>query len=611
MLRFMALVWNEDDRTQRDRANALGQRAREAAQWTACVAKAGLRVYVVATDPQEILILPDEIGVIVGNLYERDDRYSGSYSSPHISSTQLLQSKGRELVRSFWGQYVAFLVDRANGTKWILRDPAASLSVFRGSDNGVLIYFSDLPDFVSLNIGHLLVDWLYIRSHICTSALQAEATGLANIQELPGGQCDEVSKADFKSNFYWLPSHFAQRSRDDFSATSSRLRETAQQCVNAWCSRYPNLVHQLSGGLDSSVVASCLHAVPWRPNVTCLNYHYSCDDIGDERRYARSVAQALGFPLIERRAKTTAPLHQMEDVDISPRPSLYITSLFESETIQLAKSLGAAAIWTGNLGDGLFWEVRDFTPATDCLWKIRTLSRFTGAVLDTAEVTQSSIWRVLRLALARRLAGAAYVSEIAHIATRALVDDDVLQQTDSARTAFIHPWMKYVEGLPPGKVRHVHMISQPMTVRPAKAGTDDPVYVHPLASQPLIELCLSVPTYDLIKGGRTRSLARNAFRNDLPVSVLGRRTKGDGSMLLNSLINGNRRYLREMLLDGIMLKQGLLNRDKLEAALSDQPTEVDPTELFHHLSTEIWLRRIAAFNEVAFKAQPQLSAEVI
>src|SRR3546814_10817974 len=43
--------------------------------------------------------------------------------------------------------------------------------------------------------------------------------------------------------------------------------------------------------------------------------------------------------------------------------------------------------------------------------------------------------------------------------------------------------------------------------------------VHPLMSQPIIEACLSVPSWEACRGGSDRSFTRRAFTGDLPPTV--------------------------------------------------------------------------------------------
>lgn len=120
-----------------------------------------------------------------------------------------------------------------------------------------------------------------------------------------------------------------------------------------------------------------------------------------------------------------------------------------------------------------------------------------------------------------------------------------------------------------------------------------PTLVIPLISQPLLELALSIPTYTLVTGGRDRGLARRAFSNDLPQELLARRTKSSSSNLLFEAYCRNKSLAREILLNGLLVREGLLQRDKVEeffnrACDCEAPGFVDLFVV--HLELELWLQ---------------------
>jgi asparagine synthase (glutamine-hydrolysing) len=62
------------------------------------------------------------------------------------------------------------------------------------------------------------------------------------------------------------------------------------------------------------------------------------------------------------------------------------------------------------------------------------------------------------------------------------------------------------------------------------------VNVSPLVSQPLIELCLAIPTWFWCADGQNRAIARKAFAGDLPPPTLARRSRGTSeSFILQAL----------------------------------------------------------------------------
>src|SRR3546814_10234900 len=74
-----------------------------------------------------------------------------------------------------------------------------------------------------------------------------------------------------------------------------------------------------------------------------------------------------------------------------------------------------------------------------------------------------------------------------------------------------HPWDEVVDDLPVGKIRHVQSIQRILDFldRPGRWYGRD--VVAPLLSQPVVELCLSIPGWQWVAGGSDRAVARQAF----------------------------------------------------------------------------------------------------
>jgi asparagine synthase (glutamine-hydrolysing) len=112
-------------------------------------------------------------------------------------------------------------------------------------------------------------------------------------------------------------------------------------------------------------------------------------------------------------------------------------------------------------------------------------------------------------------------------------------------------------------------------------------------SQPLTELCLRIPTYVLTAEGCERFVARQAFGGALPAEIFNRITKGGPRDAIKQLLAQNREFIRTLLLDGILVSQRLIDRERLRDALSPQPTRIRCVgiEILKLLNTEAWLRR--------------------
>jgi len=116
--------------------------------------------------------------------------------------------------------------------------------------------------------------------------------------------------------------------------------------------------------------------------------------------------------------------------------------------------------------------------------------------------------------------------------------------------------------------------------------------IDPLMSQPVVELCLSVPAGRLAVGDNDRPFARAAFAERLPPAVLTRQGKGNLTTYFAQSLGGSLDAVRAYLLDGRLAAQGLLDRERLDLALSPEQlvwTNIT-SELFVLMAIEAWAR---------------------
>jgi asparagine synthase (glutamine-hydrolysing) len=115
--------------------------------------------------------------------------------------------------------------------------------------------------------------------------------------------------------------------------------------------------------------------------------------------------------------------------------------------------------------------------------------------------------------------------------------------------------------------------------------------IDPLFSQPVIEACLRTPTYVLTAEGWDRATARYAFAGEVPPEIIRRRSKCVPEEYGKRVIAHNIAFIRELMMDGALAKQGMIDRDKLEIALSGCGVNGSGSaDLLKFVSTEAWLR---------------------
>jgi asparagine synthase (glutamine-hydrolysing) len=392
----------------------------------------------------------------------------------------------------------------------------------------------------------------------------------------------------------WDPRAICRERRiDRYEDAVAELRELTQKCVDAWARSDDPVLLGLSGGFDSAVVLGCLSASPSQAVITGLN-QYTAAAYEDEREYARAAAVRAGVKLLE------VPMHSAADrfdsrllaAPRSPKPG--VTALFRFLEIDLinriAEEVGARTLWTGQGGDHIFLQTAAAFSAGDYLDARRLRPGFMAAVGDAARLSKQSYWSVLKSAFSPRRAAASASDTLAR--TPYFVDSSALpKQVDDY---VLHPWAVDADAaeLPRGKQMQIRFLSEVVNRHRPIARRERAPQHHPLLSQPLMELCLQIPTYLLLRGGRERALAREAFADRVPFEILRRRDKGSIVSHATEMIRQSEPFIRELLLEGVLAGAGVIVRADLEPYIvQGQPfREEHLMPLLACIAAEVWAR---------------------
>lgn len=592
MVRYLALVWNDKNPFQDRLAHALLCKV------------AGLRSLlhaggfsVLCTCPQsecpDAYVLPRSRGVIIGRLFRRSDNEHLSTLSER-EARLILDTQGRRLIDHYWGAYVAFTRDSLGRTN-ILRDPSGALRCFLIETGGVRIICSDLEDCASLGLTFSF-NYAYIAAELAKCAMMGwRETGLNEAAAVLAGECVELHDGLIKRTQLWNPADIAKDRIENSAEAVKSLRREVMECARAWARCYPHILLMLSGGLDSSVLLACFQNMPRRPRMTCLNL-YLPGLHSDERIFARAAAKRAGVELLEQTRPTEIDLRSLLCLPRSARPSTNNTDaiMFGQLLNTVAREHGASAVFFGQMGDQLFCQKLGAFALADHVWSHGLVGCSIQVGMDVARLGEVSIWHVLpwgaSVGLLSRICGARIAKKL--IAWR------------SKRNPFLHPqalraldynlrqkWIDSIGGLPIGKLLHIGDISSGQAYfLPPHSSSDVPEWIMPLYSQPVIELCLRIPLYLLVEGGWDRSIARQAFAQDLPQELVARRRKGTRLGQHREVLTKNRTLVRQLLLDGMLAQSGLLDSRALERALAGEVIRDNNQLLERCIWTEAWMR---------------------
>lgn len=609
MFKYLGLCWNPRNPQESTLASSIldGLSRDCTEQWHPALQADGLVVlYTTRNRRETAYMLSPNNAVILGHCFENPD----SGTVPNLQATfsptvaqKIIASKGRLLISNFWGRYVAFLHERSTHTTWVLRDPSGHLPCFFADQDGVRVFFSSVEDCLAIGGRNFSINWQYVRAFACGGFFRSHMTGLREVSELRPGECMEFRAADDSKRIpYWTPADIVlSREIENVDLAVERVRDVTTACVGAWASRFPRIVHMLSGGLDSSIVLNCLHSAPTGPAITCVNYVTPGD--GDERAYARLQASTLGYALTERHEEVGAiDLQRAIHSRYFPNPRTLQYELrngdFESTFSDQSSPI---ALFTGEGGDHCFFQGPMIMSALDYVHRHGLDRAFLQIAARISVAEQLSIWSV-------------FYKTIQHMRTRdrwnpfyevhapsSIINPAVLAAIRDDDT-LTHPWLNRTD-ISHGKRMQIWYLLSALDAGtyyfPFYDSMGFPDRIMPLLSQPLIELCLQIPLHTHSAGGWQRAVERLAFAAEIPTPILLRREKGFISDFFIRLVEHNVLPIREFLMGGILACERIVDTRKLALLLSAGPSDLSDraalaarsSVLALFIGIEAWLRR--------------------
>lgn len=468
------------------------------------------------------------------------------------------QTGGRSLLADFWGGYVAVWVGADDRTR-VLRDPSAALPCLYIASEAAIFIASDARQLLNVAAAPARVDYVELARSIVSPDSGGRGTCLHGVCELSAGECLLVYHGLAVPELWWTPWHsVGQTPPRSFADASAELRDVVLDCVGRWTSRRASLVLGVSGGLDSSIVAasSCRSTRDLR----CLTM-VGPDPDGDETAYARTLTQALSLPLTVRHYDVGAIDLARSVLSHLPRPmGAYFLQGIESAHHAQMRDRQVDAFFTGHGGDAVFCSIRSAAPLLDRLAAEGIGFGLIHTARDIADLTGASFATILRLA-ARKYAR--------HRRARAAHSDPsglsakMVERLEPPTAR--HPWLTDIPRVPPGTREHVGMVLR--SLRNVELYSRDVCapQIAPLLSQPVIEKCLSVPSWMWIAGGIDRAVARHAFADLLPGALVERTAKGGPDGFMHALYRQRGGEIKALLRSGLLVTHGVLDPAFLDA----------------------------------------------
>jgi asparagine synthase (glutamine-hydrolysing) len=310
----------------------------------------------------QVRSLTDPNHVVIGSVFDRRATDQSRHDAAHIDSAGGdFASLCHFLIQSCWGSYIAFGIDPAAPDNLALyREPIGMHEALTWVAAGGLRIVTSRPETL-LPIAPppaFGINWDRAAQLLQFAGSAGESVPLTGVHTVPTGAIVTYVGAASQIQTLWSPARFAAQRGIWPRPPEECLPDLVDACIGAWASTNPVAIAELSGGLDSAIVASGLARVADQPVRRWFHY-YGPDAPGDERLFARAVAGRLILPLEERRVTNGAIDERLvESIPLGARPSVASLSLLHhADMAARGKALGATCLFTGQGGDALFFHL--------------------------------------------------------------------------------------------------------------------------------------------------------------------------------------------------------------------------------------------------------------
>lgn len=532
-----------------------------------------------ASEATPVLTLPNR-RVLIGHLFDRSGRIvqDGLTLPAPRSDTRLFQ----EILQNYWGEYVVICLAEAHQLT-ILREPSGGMPAFYAPCDGGSFVTSDISIAAKLGLYKRRINWTYISNFLAFPNLKTATTALEDVHELLPGCSMQLRGNHVTTRVEWSPWNYVASHRR-FSTPEDAVnttRSTVLSVVQAWAHVDRVILLELSGGLDSSIMAACLEGAD--ANVRCCTLTTTVPG-ADERQYAGLMADQLGAELQLR-------VLDFEDArfDFPPPPSAVVPgmALLQYAVDMAMKDAGTSydtvSHFTGGGGDTVFCYLRTAAPAVDAFREVGIGAGF-GAINHLSLLHGCTFWKAACVT-AKKL--------MRRPKSPCVADLTFLSPSIAAcLPADAHPWLNQPEGALPGDCERIADLVGTMMFRASSPRGQETWLRMPFLSQPVLEVCLRTPSWMAIAGGVNRAVARAAFADLLPPEVLNRRSKGTFVNYSGAAYQRSKAELRQFLLFGVLRERKLVDAAALERFFDREPAPRDTSfmRLFELAMIENWLR---------------------
>ncbi len=506
---------------------------------------------------------------------------------------------GEDCFSRLIGDWAIALWSESERSLYLARDHAGTRTLYYELADGNLLWSTYLETFFAEERSRLLDEGYATRYLACQPF--RDLTPYRGIRAVPPAHYlrlrgDTITR---KAHWQWMASRDICYRND--TGYEEHLFSSLSESIQRRTVPGSPIVAQLSGGMDSTSIV-CLsdyhrrkHGAGPEDLLDTLSYYDDTEPNWDERPYFSLTEARRGKAGIHVRASfmdcTFAPADaSLGDTFYPGADSATADRVGRSE--EPLNRGGYTTIVSGIGGDEVLGGVPTPLPElADCLvsWNLSGLLKQTTAwCLDKRAPLISMLFETAKFT------GDMY--------RRERTEKKSIPQWISRNLRHGHldsrqeePGSKGLYGLRPSSISNGHTWWSIMETLPHLYPTSFSrrEYRYPYLDRDLVEYLFAVPSEQLVRPGRRRSLMRRTLKTIVPAEILERRRKAFISRGPLASVRENETVIDELFRNSLLVDYGFIDPALLQSALKLTFSGADPTlwpGLMHAISLELWLR---------------------
>jgi asparagine synthase (glutamine-hydrolysing) len=504
---------------------------------------------------------------------------------PHRLSAST-SSQARALLESHWGMFVGFK-SGADGQISVVRDSSGQLPCYYRADGTGWVIASDLDLLRTSCSSCIEIDWAEVGDELLFINHFSARTALLGIRELLPGEALIFTPEGPRMEFAWNPWDHALAPIQAIPDAVARLRASLMTVHETIAGRFPRPLITVSGGLDSSIVAT--EIARHTNGAKHLTFFTPSDPLGDERSFARALAHACAAPLAEAPYKAPDFAVSCRTEMFLPRPThRTIAGLINARIADQAYLGGHDAILGGYGGDNIFHVSASAYALGDRLGAGSGFAGILATMRDLRRITSASYYDLLRHSMKVTAQRLRPTEPFCWGREPTFLTKQVARRRTPSN---LHPWLIAPDGAKAGSVAQIASLIGSHNYLERVPRTAGAAHIWPLLFSPIVEACLSIPSWLWCAGGVDRAIARVAA-SALPPAIANRRNKGSPLQMHARYFETYQNEITQLLCEGMLADQRIVDADAIRRYCQQPP----PVRDLHYLrvlelvDAELWCR---------------------